>query len=153
VRSENGLRLATAADSEPVAELAARSFVYSRFHNDPKLSPEIARRVHYEWARNSVLGQAADAVWVSEARGQIVGFITARLMGEVGSIVLIAVDPAFAGQGHGKKLVAQAQNWFAEKGVKRVEVQTQTANLPALALYFHTGFRLRSASFTLRWSI
>lgn len=149
---EGLFRLAKPEDADVIGELAGRSFVHSRFHNDPLLSAEVARRVHVEWARNSCMGQAADAVLIGEVNGEIAGFSTCRIQGSKGTIVLVAVDPRFKGQGWGKKLTAKACNWFVRQKIAQIEIQTQTSNLTAVSLYSRAGFDLQSSSFTLRWA-
>ncbi|MGE0527836.1 MAG: GNAT family N-acetyltransferase [Bdellovibrionales bacterium] len=147
------LRLASSAEAEAVARLAADCFRFSRFHSDPLLSPEIAARVHSEWARNSCLGAAADAAWISESEEAVIGFCACTKGADrLGTITLIGVDPRHSGKGIGGMLMRQACGWLAQQGVDSVQIQTQSHNLAAMGLYFRTGFRLHSSSFTLRWA-
>jgi len=145
-------RVATAADATAVGEMAARTFVYSRFHNDPLLSGKMAAHVHNEWAKNSVLGKAADCVWLAEENGRLMGFCTGKISGETGSIVLLAVDKNFSGRGLGHNLSYKVCEWFKLQGAKVVTVQTQTSNVPAMSLYTSAGFQPFQSSYTLRWA-
>lgn len=143
---------AGAEDADQLAALAARNFSFSRFHNDPLLTQSQAEQVHAEWVRNSCLGSAADAVWKIESEGVAAGFVTCKIKDGVGEIVLICVAREFAGRGLGLKLMSRACDWFLDKGIKTVQIQTQTHNLAAMALYFKSGFAPYGSSFTLRWA-
>lgn len=146
-------RRAIPDDAVNAARLAARMFKISRFHNDPLLTAAQAERVHSEWAKNSCIGKAADAVWLAEADAGLLGFVTCKLEGEhQGRIVLIGVDASYAGIGLGSALVRRASMWFGEKGCKIVSVQTQTDNFAAIRLYTKCGLDPVSSYVTLRWS-
>jgi len=146
------LRLAAVSDAVRLAELSARTFTLSRFHNDPLLTRAQADRVFYEWARNSCLGVAAQAVWICEDGDRPLGLITCKLNGQTGIIDLVGVDSAAVGHGVGSALVHKAFAWFIEQGCARVTVQTQTSNLAAIHLYSKLGFKPSAASLTLRWA-
>lgn len=150
------LRLAQLADEGVVAELSAKSFVRSRFHNDPLLSPDQCRRIYSEWGANSVRGQAAQWVWVAETDRRIVGFITLKTKEErgikAGAIDLIGVLPEFSGRGVGQTLVARGCEWLSSQGIPTVQVQTQSDNFAAIQLYTRMGFKPEFAGVTLRWS-
>lgn len=146
------LRLSRVSDALGVAELSARTFTLSRFHNDPRLTRAQADRVFFEWARNSCLGVVAKAVWIGEDGAKPVGFITCKLAGQTGVIDLVGVDSTATGQGLGSALVRQACEWFAEQGCTRVTVQTQTSNLVAIQLYSRLNFTPSACSLTLRWA-
>jgi len=146
-------RRATPDDAVNAARLAPGIFKFSRFHNDPLLTAAQAERVHGEWAKNSCLGKAADAVWLAEAEAGLLGFVTCKLEGEhQGRIVLIGVDPSHAGKGLGSALVKRAMMWFREQGCKILSVQTQTDNFAAIRLYTKCGLDPVSSYVTLRWS-
>ncbi|MGE4133583.1 MAG: GNAT family N-acetyltransferase [Bdellovibrionales bacterium] len=152
-QSQKGIRLAGEADADGLGQMAARVFRYSRFHNDPLLSDEIAAKVHYEWTRNSCLGSAAKAVLVAEEDGKPAGFVTCKdLGGGSGQINLVSVDVGFQGKGWARKLSEHACAWFSENGFSQVEVQTQTSNFSAMRAYLGAGFAVEKSWFTLRWA-
>lgn len=150
------LRVAQSADESLVAELSARTFVRSRFHNDPLLTKEQCEMVYRQWGANSVRGQAAQCVWLAERDKQVVGFITLNSKTEgkapLGIIDLIGVLPQFSGQGLGSALVARGVEWFSSRGIQQVLVQTQGDNLAAIQLYTRMGFKPDYAQVTWRWS-
>lgn len=153
------VRLAKPSDAEAVGEIARRAFTIDRFHSDPKVNPKLADELHYRWAKNSVLGTAADAVVVAtDESDNPIGFVTCKLnagtretLGKfVGTIVLVATSEAARGQGFGRRMTHQALSWFSQQGVDIVDVGTQAVNKPAAALYEHSGFVLTDHSVSLR---
>ena len=136
-KSSSSLRLASSLDATAVALLSAQSFPLSRFHNDPVLTLEQSRNVHYEWAKNSCLGLAAKAVWIAEEKETLSGFIT---------------WPESAGKGIGSALVNRSLEWFAQQGCTQVHVQTQIDNHAAIQLYSKLGFSVMATGMTLRWA-
>ncbi len=146
------LRVADTKDADALAEFSGRSFSQTRFHNDPVLSKEQAARIFSEWARNCCMGITAQAVWLAEENGRIVGFVTCKINDGNGVIDLIGIDAKVHGQGLGTALMTKAGDWFAEKGCANTRIQTQTNNLAAIGLYGKLGFAPILASVTLRWS-
>jgi ribosomal protein S18 acetylase RimI-like enzyme len=150
------VRKAQLSDEAAVADLSAKSFTRSRFHNDPLLTKEQCRRVYHEWGARSVQGQAAQGVWIAEIDHQPVGFITLKIQeeheGRFGVIDLIGVLPEFCGRGIGQALVTRGLEWCSDQGIPQVVVQTQADNLAAIQLYVGMGFKPDYASVTLRWS-
>jgi GNAT superfamily N-acetyltransferase len=152
------LRDAMPSDIEPLAVLAARGFLYDRFHNDPLLAPGVADRVHAAWLTNAVNGKAGDGVLVAEVDGRPAGFFILsldRLAGEflgttIGTLVLITVDAALRRRGVARALSLGSVAWLAERGAARFEVGTQLANVPAANVYLKSGFRLVQTSVSLR---
>ena len=153
------IRLASAADAEAVGEIARTAFSIDRFHSDPLIENARADELHYQWAKNSVLGTAADAVIVAtDDQDHPVGFVTCKMnhdtleaLGKsVGTIVLVATCESARGQGFGQRMTEQALNWFFQSGVDVVEVGTQAINGPAAKLYQRSGFQLTDHSVSVR---
>jgi len=152
------LRLATPGDAVAAADLARRSYTYDRFHSDPAIPRQRADELHATWLVESCAGRAADAVILAENAAGLLGFVTCKLhpdtrhfLGKlVGSIVLVATTDTARRQGIARLTTQAALNWFREQGVRIVEVGTQLRNIPASRLYESCGFRLVSASLSLR---
>jgi GNAT superfamily N-acetyltransferase len=66
--------------------------------------------------------------------------ITGRA-GAQGYVQRVAVDPAARRTGWGRTLVADGLHWLRRRGTRRVLVNTQLGNAPALSLYEACGFR------------
>ncbi len=144
-RETAGVREASAADADAVAELAGRAFAQSRFHLDSRIGASIANRIKAAWARNYFAGRRGDAMVVAEQDGRILGFLQ-LIRGNAGTwaIDLIAVDADARGRGLGGRLVAFAAR---RAGCRRLRVGTQVANVRSIRLYESLGFRLVDARY------
>jgi dTDP-4-amino-4,6-dideoxy-D-galactose acyltransferase len=148
-------RLAESSDAEVIADLARQTFTLDRFHNDPAIARARADEIHATWARNSVLGQAADAVVVAEDASGIAAFVTCKLIrGDAnprGVIPLVGTAERARGQGLGRRLTQAAIGWFAAQGCREVEVGTQLQNIAASRLYESCGFRVSRSALSFHW--
>jgi RimJ/RimL family protein N-acetyltransferase len=148
----HGVRPFEVRDLAEVVEIGRTAFVHDRFHADAALSRETADRVNATWTRNCCLGTAADGVIVTVEEGRVASYVTCKLDRPrvTGVIVLVATAEWARGRGAARRATAGALKWFAEQGMRRVEVGTQLRNIPAGRLYEECGFRLCAASLTLR---
>ena len=102
------LRLATASDIEPLAEVAHSSFAghFGRFHADPRIGRAAAARIYQEWIRSCANGWA-DWIVVATHGGRIAGYsawkkpsaLDARHGIRLGHYSIGAVHPDFFGRG------------------------------------------------------
>jgi ribosomal protein S18 acetylase RimI-like enzyme len=162
IASDPQIRPATLKDIEPVGEIARHAFSIDRFHVDPFITKECADELHFQWAKNSVLGTAGTAanavVVATDEDDRPIGFATCKLnlgtfktLGKfVGTIVLVATSEAARGQGFGRRMTGQALNWLLQNGVDIVEVGSQAVNKPAARLYESAGFQLTDHSVSVR---
>lgn len=141
------IRLSRASDADAVETIASSVFRFDRFHADPLIPDEAADRLKGAWARNSVNGRA-DAVFIAEEEGNIIGFNACLLRGETAIIDLLGVAKERQGRGIGRDLVAASLSYFSGKA-SRIIVGTQSANLSSLALYQGVGFQIETSSLTL----
>lgn len=82
-----------------------------------------------------------DAVcFVAESRGQVAGYVLGACHGRWGSILRLAVNPEYQGQGLGTDLLGAAVNWFREHRVKEIGLSTQADNERSQRLYARFGF-------------
>ena len=153
-----GIRLSQPEDIEQIKAIARSSYVYSRFHSDPRIPKAVADELHAVWLENSCLGKAADVVVVAAENGRILGFVTCKIVRQttqhlgftIGTIVLVATAADARGRGVAKATTYGALDWFREQGGDIVEVGTQLRNIPASRLYEACGFRLVTSSLSLR---
>ncbi len=142
------VRRAAEDDQAAVLDLAGTAFRYSRFHLDPLIDRSAADRVKREWIRSYFEGRRGEALWVAVRDGVVTGFV-AVLDGRDGgtrvrTIDLIGVTPSAQRQGVGTALVAAFISNYRETS-GRLEVGTQVANTPSIALYERCGFTIRRA--------
>jgi GNAT superfamily N-acetyltransferase len=137
---------ADAAHSEPILNVAATCFRYSRFHLDPDIDDETANRVKREWARSYVERRRGLELLVSLEDARPVGFLAVLDSPDARVIDLVGVDAKAQGQGFGAALVSSFIARHAGAG-KELRVGTQIANIPSLRLYAKLGFVIASASY------
>jgi [ribosomal protein S18]-alanine N-acetyltransferase len=70
-----------------------------------------------------------------------VGFILSRLAADEGEILSVGVDPAERGSGHGRTLLDHHLRRLAGLGIRRLFLEVEAENEPALKLYRKAGFR------------
>ena len=134
------LREATLEDLPNLLPLARTVHVDSRFLADPAVPRDKAGELFAVWIRRSVERAIADVVFVAEAEGRAISYVTAKLAGGVGSIGLVGVGEAARGRGIGLATVQRALQWFHAHEAKEVRVVTQGRNVSAQRLYARCGF-------------
>lgn len=145
VEPRNTCRFARPADAAAVAAVAARSFVYSRFHLDPQIDREVANRLKGAWARNYFTGRRGEQMVLAEVEGQVAGF-NQLLRGPDDELIidLIAIAPEYQRRGLGRALCQYAE---VNGGGRALLVGSQVVNTAAIRLYTGLGFHLVGASY------
>lgn len=127
-----------------LVELARQAGEYSRFRTDPRIDSRVFEAIYDAWLIRSARREIADEMYVATFESRPVGLLTlAESMGR-GTIGLLSVDRSIRGRGLGRSLVELALQWFDERGCTAAQVVTQSANLPACALYEAAGFGIAS---------
>lgn len=94
-----------------------------------------------EFAR--LLGErshVADGLFVGRS-AEPSGFVLSRAVLDEAEILTIALAPAERGRGRSRRLLDAHLEGLARRGVRRVYLEVEDANRPALALYRGRGFR------------
>jgi len=127
----------------PEADLAAHAanFPYSRFGLDPWIGEDQRVRHQARWIANSL---ASPDILKFTEHGAFVSF---KLRDHAAVIDLISVLPA--ARGRGSLLLGRLKAWAAARGLKRVEVTTESENIPACLFYQKNGYCLERASVAL----
>ncbi len=94
-----------------------------------------------------------DVLLVSEG-GKITGYCwlsitgnqASTIAGRTGRISMIGVDPAYRGQGYGKKVLLAGLIHLRNKGLAVAELTVDSENQVARSLYESVGFKLRTRS-------
>lgn len=69
------------------------------------------------------------------------GFVMSRTVLDEAEILTIAIAPEARGRGHAGPLLARHLDELSRRGVRRVLLEVEEGNAPALALYRKAGFR------------
>jgi ribosomal protein S18 acetylase RimI-like enzyme len=77
---------------------------------------------------------------IAEWEGLPVGYVSGDIVLGQGQIIRLAVRPAWQGRGIGRRLLADALEFFAQQGVRPVTLNTQADNLRSRRLYEAFGF-------------
>lgn len=82
----------------------------------------------------------ADGVFLGRAT-QPSGFVLSRQAADEAEILSLALAPEARGRGHARILLATHLQALAHAGVRRVHLEVEDGNDPALALYRRLGFK------------
>jgi [ribosomal protein S18]-alanine N-acetyltransferase len=119
------IRRAGSADVPALVEIERECF------SDPWTASGIRETVQYETAR----------AFVAESGGRAVGYVMARISGEEGEILNLAVLPKSRRQGIARCLLAEALGSIAAAGVTEAYLEVRQSNEEAIGLYQSQGFR------------
>ncbi len=141
VTPDPDIRLAVPEDLPALRAMTNSAYRDARFYYDEHFPSEACDRLYEIWIEKSLSGYA-QAVLVKGLPGQPEGFVTCdTLVPEaIGKIGLVGVSSRARGRGVGHALVLASLHWFAEQGLKSVQVVTQGRNIPAQRLYQKCGF-------------
>jgi ribosomal protein S18 acetylase RimI-like enzyme len=129
-------------ENEDLLNISKKSFLYSRFFNDPYLPKEKSQNIYLQWTKNS-FNKLEKYFVITKINEKIAGYIlfSMNLVNSFAIIELIAVDEKFRGKGIGKSLMTGLENFTYEKGVKVIRVGTQVDNISAIRFYNTCGFK------------
>lgn len=149
-------RPVTPADGEAIADIARISFegYFGHYHADPRLPDEASDAVYVDWAVRSISDRnlAGDMI-VAEVDGQVVGFVTSRVNGDDGEVVLSGVHPSARRQGIYQAFLEHGTHWCQTQGAKKVWFITQIINVAVQKVYVRLGYTLHHSEYTLhKWT-
>jgi ribosomal protein S18 acetylase RimI-like enzyme len=82
---------------------------------------------------------AAGGVYVLESGAEIAGLLVIETRDQTMLIENVAVDPAFQGQGLGRRLMAFAEQLARERGLRELRLYTNEVMVESLAFYQRLG--------------
>jgi len=119
------IRPASLADVPALAALEQACF------SDPWTASGIRETIQYETART----------FVAQDSGRILGYVMARISGEEGEILDLAVRPEERRRGIARALLAAVREVLRKDGVREMYLEVRESNHPAIELYRADGFR------------
>ncbi len=120
--------------------LAFQSGAHSRFRLDDGFRQNEFERLYREWLAGSLAGKDGKCVYVAGDPAQPQGLVTLE-PGAAVRIGLFAVAPERRRQGVGRRLLAAAERFCAERAAGELRVATQIENREACLFYESCGFR------------
>lgn len=150
------LRAGRESDAPEVGTVATEAFrgYLGHYHADPRLARFQCDESYSSWAfRSCVTREAADRVIVAEQEGQIVGFLTLRLMREgEGEVLLNGVLPSWQRRGIYRSLLIEAMRWSTAHSCERLSISTQLPNIAPQKVWVRLGFEPSHAVYTFhKW--
>ncbi len=142
------IEFAEPSDLPDVERIASSSFLFSRFHLDPKIEDSVANEIKRQWAKNFFAGKRGDCMVVAKNQNQTIGFLLLLDQEDKRTIDLIAVS-----KGHRGKGLASAMIRFAGKESlgRQITVGTQVTNSQSLRSYESLGFRIYDSYYVLHY--
>lgn len=128
--------------AEIMRNLAIQSSHKSRYRMDLNFEKTLCDKMYCIWMDKSIEGKLADKIFIYTEGDKPTGFITLTIKNKIGNIVLIGVDKEMRGKKVGSKLIYEAFNYFKEKNIKYVNVDTQLANSTACNFYENCNFKV-----------
>ena len=126
------------ADFSLLESLAFQSGEFSRFYSDKKLSSEAFNTLYSTWLSKSLSKEYADDYFIA-ADGKPVGLLTSSISEDVAKIGLFAVDRRHRGRGIGQSLLSRFATEMKDRGIEKVIIPTQRANINACGFYQSLG--------------
>ncbi len=114
-----------------LADVPALVAIERACFSDPWTASGIRETIQYETAR----------AFVAEAEGEAVGYVMARISGEEGEILNLAVLPKWRRKGIARCLLDEALGSIAAAGVTEAYLEVRQSNGEAITLYQSQGFR------------
>lgn len=89
----------------------------------------------------------ASGFWLARSAvdGALLGSMWTKVSEGVGEIYVLGIDPEAQGRGLGGLLTAVSMHWFAQQGVREIELYVEGDNASAIRTYQRAGFRRRRA--------
>jgi ribosomal-protein-alanine N-acetyltransferase len=78
---------------------------------------------------------------VLESNSQIIGYIGVAYVGEDADIQTIAITTESQRKGYGEQLIITALNFLSKHGIKKVFLEVEVNNSPAISMYQKLGFQ------------
>ncbi len=100
---------------------------------------------------DQALGRSNSDVLVAHDGAPIIGVVMVGHDGHRGWIYYLAVDPDRQGQGLGTALVAAAENWLRDRGIRKVQLMVRETNRGVLDFYHRVGYEPAPVTVMQRW--
>jgi ribosomal protein S18 acetylase RimI-like enzyme len=133
-------------DLEAIKRLTVESFTGVTLEQNVEQALGILNSHDWRWRKARHIDDDVRAnpagVFVAEAQGRVIGYITALMDREAGKgrIPNLAVEAEFRGHGLGRKLIEHALDYFRREGLAYAMIETMAQNEAGQHLYPACGF-------------
>lgn len=140
------IRLYRPEDLDTLKRLTVESFTGVTLEHNVEQQFGLIKGRDWRWRKARHMDEDAAAnpagIFVAEAGGKILGYITTRVDHETGKgrIPNMAVAAAARGQGLGRRLIERALDYFREQGLEYAMIETMAQNAIGNHLYPSCGF-------------
>lgn len=142
---------AQAQDRELLADMAQQVFRHGRFHQDPRIDPQLGDRRYRAWMANSFT-RPSQRVLKCLRDDAVVGFFVVEFPEPTHCFwSLSALAPGLQGAGLGKRVWRAVLNKHRADGMDTVSTSISSHNHAVFNLYVALGFRFPQPSITLQW--
>ena len=124
----NSLREMTQLDLEQVLQIEEHLFGQTAWSRK-MYEDELSRLGQSRWYQ------------VLESTSQIIGYIGVAYVGEDADIQTIAITTESQRKGYGEQLIITALNFLSKHGIKKVFLEVEVNNSPAISMYQKLGFQ------------
>lgn len=144
--SDLTLRNYVPADLEAIQRLTVEAFAGVTLEQNVEAALGVLNGHDWRWRKARHLDEdvAADpaGVFVAEAGGQVVGYVTTRSDREAGKgrIPNLAVAASFRNRGLGRRLIERALDHFRAQGLAYAVIETMAQNAAGNSAYPACGF-------------
>lgn len=133
------IRTATADDIPVMAEL-----LHQLFAIEVDFTPNYALQTE---GLSLLLERSSAQIFVAEKEGQVIGMCTVQVLvsttkgREVGVVEDVVIDIGCRSEGIGSALLHTLEEWAADRGLARLQLQADLDNHPALGFYRHEDWQ------------
>jgi len=97
------------------------------------------------------IGSATSTILVGTSEGTITASVMAGFDGHRGWVYYLAVDPDHARCGHGRTMMAAAEDWLAARSAPKLELMVRDDNDAAIGFYAALGYEPQKVSVLAKW--
>jgi dTDP-4-amino-4,6-dideoxy-D-galactose acyltransferase len=132
--------------NKQIVDISESSYKYSRFFNDPFLDKAKAKNIYSHWVESSFSNENKYFLYYYDG-SNILGYILFSLDCENNKAVieLISVKENMNNKGIGTKMMFHLESYLLNnvKGIRTLQVGTQSNNTKGINFYIKNGFKVR----------
>ena len=142
---------AAAGDRDTLADMARAVLRHGRFHQDPRIDPELGGKRYHAWMVNA-FEHPRQRVLKCLLDDAIVGFFVVEYPQPTQCFwSLIGLALGMQGRGLGKRVWQAMLEHHRREGIHNVSTSISSHNVAVFNLYVALGFRFPAPSITLQW--